>query len=135
MNLLKTRGDDRQKSADQFPNGSFHLHYQAIALYNQYLWPSRGAEAPLPQPALPWRADNYTLYIIYRWMERIYGQTGIADGWMDRIYRWMFRIYMGRWKYYMGGWREYIGRLATHHGWADGGYPLTHKAYIAILMA
>ena len=85
MNLLKTRGDDRQKSADQFQNGNFHLRYQAIALYNQYLWPSRGAEAPLPQPALPWAADYYTLYIIYRvreiiyrWMERIYRQMGSA---------------------------------------------------------
>ena len=107
MNLLKTRGDDRQKSADKFQNGNFHLHYQAIALYNQYLRPSRVAEAPLPQPTLPWAADYYTLYIIYRWMERIYmamdgiyGQTGIADGWTDRIhgqmeilYRWMERIY------------------------------------------
>ena len=100
MNLLKTRGDDRQKSADQFPNGNFHLRYQAIALYNQYLWPSRVAEAPLPQPALPWAADYYTLYIIYRRVERIYGQTGIADGRMDEIYRqtgiadgWMERIY------------------------------------------
>lgn len=64
--FVKTRGDDLQKSADLFPNGNFHLHYQAIALYNQYLWPSRVAEAPLPQPALPWTADYYTLYIIYR---------------------------------------------------------------------
>lgn len=23
-----------------------------------------------------------------RRVERIYGQTGIADGWMERIYRW-----------------------------------------------
>ena len=100
MNLLKTRGDDRQKSADQFPNGNFHFRYQAIALYNQYLWPSRGAEAPLPQPALPWAADYYTLYILNRWMDgifmaveiiyrcmdRIYGQTGSADRRMERIY-------------------------------------------------
>jgi len=114
MNLLKTRGDDLQKSGDKFQNGNFHLHYQAIVLYNQYLRPSRMAEAPLPQPILPWTADYYTLYIIYRWMDGIYrwmeriymamdgiyGQTGIADGWTDRIYgqmeilyRWMERIY------------------------------------------
>lgn len=114
MNLLKTRGDDLQKSGDKFQNGNFHLHNQAIALYNQYLRPSRVAEAPLPQPTLPWAADYYTLYIIYRWMDGIYrwmeriymamdgiyGQTGIADGWTDRIYgqmeilyRWMERIY------------------------------------------
>ena len=80
MNLLKTRGDDLQKSADQFQNGNFHLRYQAIALYNQYFWPSRGAEAPLPQLALPWAADYYTLYIIYRVREIIYGR-------MERIYR------------------------------------------------
>lgn len=94
MNLLKTRGDDRQKSADQFQNGNFHLHYQAIALYNQYLWPSRVAEAPLPQPALPWAADYYTLYIIYRWMDGIYIAMEITYRCMDRIYRCMDGIYI-----------------------------------------
>ena len=101
MNLLKTRGDDRQKSADLFQNGNFHLPYQAIALYNQYLRPSREAEAPLPQPALPWAADYYTLYIIYRWMDRIYRAVEIIYRCMDGIYmameiiyRWMDGIYM-----------------------------------------
>ena len=93
MNLLKTRGDDLQKSADKFQNGNFHLHYQAIALYNQYLRPSRVAEAPLPQPALPWAADFYTLYIIYRWMDGIYMSVEIIYRWMDGIYRAMKRIY------------------------------------------
>ena len=93
MNLLKTRGDDRQKSADKFQNGNFHLHYQAIALYNQYLRPSRVAEAPLPQPTLPWAADYYTLYIIYRWMDGIYMAVERIYRWMDGIYRWMDGIY------------------------------------------
>lgn len=87
MNLLKTRGDDLQKSADQFPNGNFHLHYQAIALYNQYLRPSRVAKTPLPQPALPGAADYYTLYIINRWMDGIYMAVEITYRCMDRIYR------------------------------------------------
>lgn len=93
MNLLKTRGADLQKSADQFQNGNFHLHYQAIALYNQYLRPSRVAEAPLPQPALPWAADFYTLYIIYRWMDGIYRAMKRIYRCMDRIYRAMEIIY------------------------------------------
>ena len=93
MNLLKTRGDDLRKSADKFQNGNFHLHYQAIALYNQYLRPSRVAEAPLPQPDLPWSADYYTLYIIYRWMNGIYMAVEIKYRCMDRIYRAMKRIY------------------------------------------
>ena len=101
MNLLKTRGDDRQKSGDKFQNGNFHLHDQAIALYNQYLRPSRGAEAPLPQPALPWAADYYTLYILYRWMDGIFMAVEIIYRCMDEIYmameiiyRCMDRIYM-----------------------------------------
>ena len=93
MNLLKTRGDDLQKSADKFQNGNFHLHYQAIALYNQYIRPSREAEAPLPQPALPWAADYYTLYIIHRWMDGIYRVREIIYRCMDRIYRAMEIIY------------------------------------------
>ena len=86
MNLLKTRGAERQKSADKFQNGNFHLHYQAIALYNQYLRPSRVAEAPLPQPALSWAADYYTLYIIYRWMDGIYMAVEIIYRCMDGIF-------------------------------------------------
>jgi hypothetical protein len=93
MNLLKTRGADLQKNADKFQNGNFHLHDQAIALYNQYLRPSRVAEAPLPQPALPWAADYYTLYIIYRWMDGIYRVREIIYRCMDRIYRAMEIIY------------------------------------------
>ena len=86
MNLLKTRGADLQKNADKFQNGNFHLRDHAIALYNQYLRPSRVAEAPLPQPALPWAADYYTLYIIYRWMDGIYMAMEIIYRWMDGIY-------------------------------------------------
>lgn len=94
MNLLKTRGADLQKNADKFQNGNFHLHDHAIALYNQYLRPSRVAEAPLPQPALPWAADYYTLYIIYRWIDGIYMAVEIIYRCMDGIYRCMDGIFI-----------------------------------------